>query len=250
MQTHTPTPTDGLARLSGKAAVVTGGSRGVGLAIATRLAAEGMAVALLARTAADVHTAAAAITAAGGQALALTADVADAVAVQAAITQAATVFGRLDLLVNNAGTVARGEVEQLDPARWQRVLATNLTGAFLCAQAAFPHLKRQGGWIINISSGLGKRGKASQAAYCASKFGLMGLAQSLAAEGLPYGIRVSTICPGAIATAFGRPRGQPARLQRGIAYLQPEDVADAVLALLAQSPRAWTQEMNLWAVPG
>jgi len=233
--------------LQGKVAVVTGASRGAGEAIAARLAREGMAVALLARTERDVQRAADAIARDGGRVIAIPTDVADEHAVARAIGRTVEAFGRIDLLVNNAGIGARGRVDDLELEAWQRVLATNLTGTFLCSRAVLPHMRAQGGgWIVSISSGAGKQGYGGMSAYCASKFGLMGFMQSLAAEVGDEHIKVSTICPGTIATSFGKPPGEGSKPSPGAKYLLPDDLADAVVALLAQSERAWTQEMNLW----
>lgn len=233
--------------LHGKVAVVTGASRGAGQAIAARLAREGMAVAMLARGEHDLRAAAEEVVHAGGQALAIPADIADESAVSRAIERTVAAFGRIDLLVNNAGIGARGRVDELELDAWQLVLATNLTGTFLCSRAVLPHLRKQGGgWIISISSGAGKQGYAGMSAYCASKFGLMGFMQSLAAEVTDEHIKVSTICPGTIATGFGGRPGERPRPRPGAKYLLPEDLADAVVSLLLQSDHAWTQEMNLW----
>lgn len=233
--------------LHGKVAIVTGASRGAGLAIAARLAREGLAVAMLARTEQDLRAAADEVGGEGRRALAIPTDIADEAAVARAVERTVEAFGRIDLLVNNAGIGARGRVDELGLEAWQRVLATNLTGIFLCSRAVLPHLRKQGaGWIISISSGAGKQGYAGMSAYCASKFGLMGFMQSLAAEVTDEHIKVSTICPGTIATGFGKRPGEGSRPRPGAKYLLPEDLADAVVALLAQSDRAWTQEMNLW----
>ena len=131
-------------------------------------------------------------------------------------------------------------------ADWRATLDTNLTGPFICAQAALPHLRaRGGGAIIAIASGAALRGYANLAAYSASKFGLRGLMQSLAAEFGDANIRCSTICPGSILTDFG-PRTVDEKRTSGSKHLAPEDVAEAILYLLTQPPSAWTEEMNLW----
>jgi NAD(P)-dependent dehydrogenase (short-subunit alcohol dehydrogenase family) len=162
--------------------------------------------------------------------------------------QALEHYGRIDALVNNAGMggpVSRVEETPLDA--WQRTLDTNLTGPFLCSQAVLPAMQEQGGGqIIMVSSGAGKQGYPNMAAYCASKFGLHGLAQALAAEVGEQNIRVTTLIPGSIAeTSFsGQRKGWVPR--PGAKYLRPEDLGEAILYLLQQPPSAWTQEMNLW----
>ncbi len=136
-------------------------------------------------------------------------------------------------------------------ADWDETIATNLTGPFLCAKAAIPHLRqRGGGHIIAISSGAGKQGYPQLGAYSASKFGLMGLMQGLAGEVGDDGIKVSAIVPGSIITPFGgravEEKREAMSSDSAKKYLEPEDVAEAILFLLRQPRRAWTQEMNLW----
>ena len=230
--------------LVGRVALVTGASRGIGRAIALALAEAGMDLALAARGQAGLDAVAGEVRTRGRRCVAVATDVGVPAAVDRLVGQTLAELGRVDVLVNNAGVGAHGTVEELAIDDWQRVLATNLTGPFLCSQAVLPAMKRQGGGvIINISSGAGKTGYAGMAAYCASKFGLMGFAESLAAEVGDAGIKVSTICPGTTVTEFGgrRPQRRP-----GVKVLFPEDVAAAVLYLLRQSPQAWTSEMTLW----
>lgn len=232
-----------MAELRGRVAIVTGAGRGVGRAIAVALAERGMRVVVGARTAAEVERVAAAIREKGGEAVAVAADVRDPDGARALADRALDEWGRLDTLVNNAGVGGSGPVETLPLATWLSCLDTNLTGAFLCAQAVLPAMRQQGGGqIVMISSGAGKQGYANMAAYCASKFGLMGFAQSLAAEVGDDGIKVCAITPGSVLTEFSGSRGP----RPGAKYLKPEDVADAVIFLLEQSERAWTQEMSLW----
>lgn len=231
--------------LVGRAVLITGASQGVGQATATRLVAEGARVTLVARGAARLEAAAREL-ASPDRVLAVTADVGDATAMREAVARTVETFGGLDAVVLSAGTTARGPVETLALADWERTLRTNLTGAFITTQSALPALRdRGGGHVIAISSGAGKRGYPAMSAYCASKFGLMGLMESLAAEVSDAGIHCCTICPGSILTEFGN-RSISEKLASGARYLQPEDVADAVIYLLTQPKRAWTQELNLW----
>ena len=171
----------------------------------------------------------------------------------AAFAEAALAMGGIDAAILSAGIGKFGAIESYDLADWDATLATNLTGPFLCAKAAIPHLRqRGGGHIIAISSGAGKQGYAQLAAYSASKFGLMGLMQGLAGEVGDEGIKVSAIVPGSIMTPFG---GRPVDEKReamtsdpGRKYLEPDDVAEAVLFLMRQPRRAWTQETKPLAV--
>src|SRR5262245_28307699 len=188
-----------MAALDGKTILITGASRGVGRATARLLAEHGANVALLARGAGDLAAAAAEADESAGRAaaLALPADVADEVAVADAVARAVARFGGLDGLILNAGVGRYGPTESYSLADWQATLDTNLTGPFVCAKAALPHLRaRGGGAIIAIASGAALRGYANLAAYSASKFGLRGMMQSLAAEFGDANIRCSTICPG------------------------------------------------------
>src|SRR6476619_3331810 len=139
-----------------------------------------------------------------GSAIALPMDLADAAAIEAAVARVVAEWGRIDVLVNAAATDVPGPVEALDQLDWDRVIAVNLTAPFLLAKAVWPHMRRAGGGtIINISSVAGRRGWANAAAYCATKFALTGLTQSLTAEGGPDGIRACVVYPGAMATAWG-----------------------------------------------
>lgn len=235
-----------MGRLDGKVVLVTGAGRGAGRAIAARLAREGASVALLARGVDRLQEVAGEITASGGQALVTPADVADTVAVEQGVAATEARFGGLDALVNNAGVALAAPSADYPLENWRRVLDTNLTGAFVCSRAVYPALKRRGGGnIVAIASGAGRQGYPRMAAYCASKFGLIGLMQALAAEWGPEQIKISTILPGSILTDFGG-RSAADRAQGGAKYISPADLADAVVYLLTQPRQAWTQEMNLW----
>jgi NAD(P)-dependent dehydrogenase (short-subunit alcohol dehydrogenase family) len=230
--------------LTGQVALVTGASRGIGRAIALALAAAGLDLGLAARGQEALQAVAGEVRALGCRCVAVATDVGEPAEVDRLVTRVLAELGRVDILVNNAGVGARGTVEESAVEDWQRVLATNLTGPYLCSRAVLPAMRRQGGGaIVNISSGAGKTGYAGMAAYCASKFGLMGFTEALAAEVGDLGIKVSTICPGTTVTEFG---GRPPKRQAGVKVLLPEDVASAVVYLLRQSPQAWTSEMTLW----
>jgi NAD(P)-dependent dehydrogenase (short-subunit alcohol dehydrogenase family) len=215
--------------VKGQLAMVTGASSGLGEATAVRLAELGARVALLARSSADLDRVAARISSAGGAAFALPADLADPDAVMAAIGRLVSSAGPPRVLVNAAATDAPGPAEEVPPADWQRVVAVNLTAPFLLSRAVFPHMRTAGGGtIVSVSSVAGRRGWANAAAYCATKFGLTGLTQALAAEGAPHAIRVVCLYPGAMTTHWGTwspaDRDEPRRAAPEDS-LPPEDVA-------------------------
>jgi 3-oxoacyl-[acyl-carrier protein] reductase len=188
--------------LATKVALVTGGSRGIGKAIAHRLADEGATVALCARHLEAVAEVAKAIEARGGQALAVAADVGSPADADQLVAACLDRFGRLDILVNNAGITRDGLVLRMKDEDWDQVLTVNLGGAFRCARAALrPMLKqKQGGRIINIGSVVGSMGNVGQANYVAAKAGLLGLTKALAREVASRGITVNAVAPGFIAT--------------------------------------------------
>ncbi len=228
--------------LQGQTALITGASSGLGRASAIAFARAGADVALLARSERDLQAVAAEVEGLGGRALAIPTDLSDETAILGAVGQVVESFGRVDVLLNNAGTDAPGAVKDLEVSDWDLVLAVNLRAPFLLAKAVFPTMQAQGrGTIINVSSVAGKRGWANAAAYCASKFGLTGFTQALHAEGREHGIRAVVVYPGAMATNWGdwtpgaREEGEQGSRPPGEA-LSPEDAA-SFLMWLASSPQ-------------
>lgn len=216
-------------RLRGKVAIVTGGGRGIGRAIAHAMSKEGVAVVAASRSFDQVTEVADELELAGRKALALRVDIRRPSEVDAMIGNTAEAFGGLDILVNNAGVGHRKPLVETTAEEWDEIMDTNLKGMFLCCKSAIPLLaKRGGGVIVNISSGAGKVGIPTLSAYCASKFGVIGLSESLAGEVEEYGIRVYALCPGGVDTEMHRrffPEDPPYML------LKPEDVAKEVLKL-------------------
>lgn len=240
--------------LRGKAALVTGAARGIGRGIALALAAQGVDLALvdlgaaedaavpyrLARPA-DLDETAARARAAGGRVLALAADVTRAAEVEAAVEAAVRELGGLDILVNNAGILVAGPLEALSEAQWDRLMAVNVKGVFLCCRAAIPRLReRGGGAIVNISSIAGKTGRAFTAAYAASKFAVIGLTQALAQELGPANIRVNAVCPGVLRTPMWLEGVAPARAR--VLGVPPAEAFDAFLRQHAPLGREQTPE--------
>jgi 3-oxoacyl-[acyl-carrier protein] reductase len=187
--------------LKDKVAVVTGASRGIGRAIALKLAAVGARVVLSARSQAALDDLAAEIAAAGGEALAVPTDIAQTAEVETLFETAVERFGQVDILVNNAGITRDTLLVRMKDADWDAVLETNLKGPFLCSRAAAKIMTKQRcGRIINISSVVGEMGNAGQANYCASKAGLIGLTKSMARELARRHVTVNAVTPGFIVT--------------------------------------------------
>ncbi len=229
--------------LQGQVALVTGGSRGIGRAIALKLGGMGARVGINYRAnAAAAEEVAAAIAGAGGEAFLLPGDVSDPQGAAAAVTGAIQQGGRLDILVNNAGIIRDTLVMRMSDEDWDAVLTTNLKGAFLCTRAALRTMMRQrSGRIVNISSVAGVMGNPGQANYSAAKAGLIGFTKSVAREVASRGIAVNAVAPGFIVTDITR--DLPDKVKEGILaqvpmgrFGQPEEVAEAV-AFLA-SPAA------------
>jgi 3-oxoacyl-[acyl-carrier protein] reductase len=230
--------------LAGKVALVTGGARNIGRAIACGLAAGGAAVMVNARSSrAEAETTAHMIRSAGGRAALHFADVTDAGAVAAMIEATVGEFGRLDLLVNNAAIRAETPFAEMRFEDWRRVLATVLDGAFLCTQACLPHLARAGsGAVVNIGGMTAHTGAQGRAHVVAAKAGLAGMTRALALEFAPQGITVNCVVPGTIETLRGLP-GAPERPahRQGLPPLgrrgEPDEVASAVRFLCGPGAR-------------
>jgi NAD(P)-dependent dehydrogenase (short-subunit alcohol dehydrogenase family) len=228
--------------LAGQVAVVTGAGRGIGAAIATRLAHLGTSVVLSGRTLSGLTATANTIAKAGYRAEAIGCDVTSVKSVEALAQTIQDKFGRLDILVNNAGIGGfTRPLHQLSIEDWDRILNTNLRGVFYAIRAFAPLMIRgRSGHIINISSLAGKNALPNGAAYAASKWGLNGLTYSVAEELRVHNIRVSVICPGSTNTDLSPHEGKdPSRM------LQPEDVAHVVEMLVTQSPQSFASEVLL-----
>ena len=229
--------------IRGKVALVTGGSRGIGLAIARALVAEGVSVSVTGLRDASLSAARSQIESAGPAAVeTLRADVRRYEDVERALAATVGRFGGLDILVNNAGVGIFADVAEMTPAQWSEIIDTNLTGVFNACHAAIPYLRRRGGGsIINISSLAGSNPFVKGAAYCASKAGVNAFSEALMQEVRYDNIRVSVVAPGSVATEFAQ-----GEMTKGADWKSsPEDVAAAVLDLLKSDPRSILSRVEL-----
>lgn len=232
--------------LSDKNALVTGAGKGLGRAIAIALAKEGVNVALLARTSSDLQEVADEIEDLGVKAVMVTADVSSIESVNIAVKDVLSCLGSIDILINNAGTASFGKFLELEPEEWERIIRVNLLGAYYTTRAVLPGMiEQQSGDIINISSTAGQRGAALTSAYSASKFGLIGLSESLMQEVRKHNIRVSSLTPSTIATDLSielkLTDGNPEKV------MQPEDFAEFVISQLKLNRRVFVKEAGLWS---
>jgi len=228
---------------SGKAALVSGGTKGIGKAIVRDLALAGFNVGFTARTSDDVDEVEREFSDLGpGRILGLVADVRDPGGSESSVTRLVGEFGGLDLLVNNAGVGKFAPIQEMSLEDWHIQIDTNLTGVFYLSRAAVPHLKEStDAWILNIGSLAGRNAFAGGVAYNASKFGLIGMTEAMMADLRYDGIRVSVIMPGSVDTGFGdRPAGQ-----KGGWALTSEDVSRAVLDLLRYPGNAHPSRIEL-----
>ena len=227
--------------LGAKIAVVTGASRGIGFAVARRLAQLGASVAVCARDAHTLAGAAKELEGEGTRVLAVATDLTRTAEIKTFITRVEQTLGPVDILVNNAGTAYFGPVQDATEEHWDEVLDTNLKAVFLLTKAvAKGMILRKTGHIVNIASLAGKNTFAGGAVYCASKWGLLGLTGCMAEDLRVHGIRVSAVCPGTVATDFSPHLGKDAAKM-----LQPQDVAHAVEMIVTQEPQNFISEVLL-----
>jgi NAD(P)-dependent dehydrogenase (short-subunit alcohol dehydrogenase family) len=227
-----------MASLTGKVALVTGGSRGIGLATAKALVDSGASVAITGMDQSRVESAAAAL---GKSAFGVRADVREYAEVERAVSQAVAKFGGLDVLVNNAGVGVFRPVADMTPEEWHRIIGTNVTGVFYCCHAALPHLKaRGGGWIINVSSLASKNAFVNGAAYCASKSAVNAFSEALMQEVRYDGVRVAYVLPGSVNTSFGGLSNTKSDWA-----LLPDDVAQVIVDLIAHPARSLPSRVEI-----
>ena len=232
-----------MGKLDGKTAMVTGGGRGIGRAIALALGREGCAVAVASRTQSEIEDVARKIEEIGARGLAVPADISNMDEVERMVEKVRKAFGHIDILVNNAGIAIFKPLSHLTVEDWDKTMAINVRGAFLCSQkVAQVMLEQCSGTIITICSSASKKAYPNQMAYVVSKHGLLGLSKCLGLELKPYGIKVHAICPGGVdtqLTADARPETDRSD------WMQPEDIAHVVLMLLTQNDGATIDEIYI-----
>jgi 3-oxoacyl-[acyl-carrier protein] reductase len=230
--------------LGSKVAIVTGASRGIGRAIAIMLGRHGARVVPAARTEPDLLAVCREIESFGGESLAVRTDMTSEEEIKRLVRTTVERFGKLDVVINNAGIGVFGPLETTATEDWDRIMATNVRGPFILCREAIPHLKPTNdiSCIINICSVVGVKGYINQAAYTASKHALMGMTKVLAQEVQQYGIRVHAICPGGVNTnliAEARPNLDPSLL------VHPDEIAEIVLFLLTRRGNAVVDQVNV-----
>jgi len=240
-------------RLDGTVALVTGASSGIGEAAARQLAAQGASVALAARRKDRLEKLAAEITAAGGKALVLTADIGKQAEALSVVEKTVGKFGRLDTLVNNAGLMLLGNIENAPTEEWERMIDVNLKGVLYTSHAAIPHLlkaaansPRKVADLVNISSVAGRRARVGAGVYNATKFGVVAITESLRQEVTSRHVRISVVEPGVVATELTthmKPEVAEINMKpfAGITALEPEDIADIITFIVT---RPWRSAIN------
>ncbi|HSP21979.1 MAG TPA: 3-ketoacyl-ACP reductase [Planococcus sp. (in: firmicutes)] len=233
--------------LAGKIAFITGAGKGIGRASALALAKEGVHVGLIARTEEDLKRTAADIAAHGVKSAYAIADVSDLEQVEGAVAKLVEELGAADILINNAGIGKFGPLLEISPEDWKKVIDVNLMGMFYVTRTVLPQLiEKNGGDIVNISSMSGIKGSAGSSAYSASKFGVLGLTESLSQEVRKHNIRVFALTPSRVITDFGgsssaKPEASDEK------FMQPEDIAEYIVAQLKLHPRIFIPSSSQWA---
>ena len=235
-----------MQKLTGKTALITGAGRGIGRAAAIAFAAEGINVGLVGRTAGNLESLAKELETYGVQVAFAAADVSNNESVIAAVEHIKSTIGEIDILINNAGIAKFGNFLDLSPDEFKEVIDVNLMGAYYVTRAVLPGMiQRQAGDIINISSTAGQKGAPITSAYSASKFGLLGLTESLMMEVRKHNIRVSALTPSTVATDLAIDNkltdGNPDKV------MQPEDLAEMMVAQLKLHPRVLVKSAGLWS---
>ncbi len=232
--------------LKGKIALVTGAGKGIGRAIAIALANEGVNLGLLARTEKDLQSLAEELNALGVKTAIAAADVSDMDSVNSAVTGIQSALGNIDILINNAGTGKFGSFLDLTPAEWENQVRVNLFGVYYTTRAVLPQMiERKTGDIVNVASTAGLRGAPVTSAYSASKFGVMGLTESLMLEVRKHNIRVTAMAPSTVVTELAIKSNLINNNEERV--MHPEDFAELVVAQLKLNRRVFVKESSIWS---
>lgn len=232
--------------LKGKIALVTGAGKGIGRAVAIALANEGVAVGLMARTEKDLQSVAAELKALGVKAAIAVADVSAIESVNAAVEKIQNELGNIDILINNAGIGTFGKFLELEPALWEQQIKVNLFGVYYVTRAVLPQMiERKTGDIINVSSTAGLKGSALTSAYSASKFGVMGLTESLMQEVRKHNIRVTALAPSTVVTELAKSANLINNNEDRM--MQPEDFAELIISQLKLNRRVFVKDASIWS---
>ncbi len=227
-----------MSKLQGKTALITGGSKGIGFGVADALARAGMNVVITARTSVEVESAAARLE---GRALGLVCDVRDYEQQQAVVERTLAEFGKLDVVIANAGVGGYAAIDEMELDTWHNIIDTNLTGAFYTVKATVEELKRNQGYLITIASLAGTNFFEKGSAYNASKFGLVGFTQAVMLDLRKYGVKTTTIMPGSVATHFN----DNVPSDKDAWKIQPEDVGEMVVYLLSAPARTLPSKIEV-----
>lgn len=232
--------------LKNKTAIITGAGKGIGKAVAIALAKEGVNLGLIARTTADLEALQQQLGSEHGVKVHIaSADISEANEAADAVSKLIEALGGVDILINNAGIAQFGTLMDMDPAEWERIIRVNLMGTYYVTRAALPHMvEQQSGDIINVASTAGERGFATGSAYCASKFALLGLTESLMQEVRKSNIRVVALTPSTVNTELAQNAGL--KIGEEDRMMQAEDVAELALATLKLPKRVFVKTAGIW----
>jgi 3-oxoacyl-[acyl-carrier protein] reductase len=235
-----------MQELKGKTAIITGGGRGIGRATAIALAREGVHIGLLGRNLANLEKVTEELEAFNVNVSGAAADVADIESVQHAVEHVKSELGPIDILINNAGIAKFGGFLELEPSEWEQIIQVNLMGTYYVTRAVLPEMiERKTGDIINISSTAGQKGAPVTSAYSASKFGVLGLTESLLMEVRKHNIRVTAMTPSTVATDLAVENNLVGENTEKV--MQAEDLAEMVVAQLKLHPRVFVKSVGLWS---
>lgn len=232
--------------IKGKIALVTGAGKGIGRAIAIALANEGVHVALLARTESDLITLSREIEEKGVKSAIAVADISNIESVNSAVQQIQNSLGNIDILINNAGIAKFGKFMDLEPAEWEDQIKVNLFGTYYVTRAVIPQMiDRKTGDIVNISSTAGLKGAPATSAYSASKFGVLGLTDSLMQEMRKHNIRVTALTPSTVVTDLAKSSNLINNNEERV--MHPEDLAELIIAQLKLNRRVFVKDASMWS---